>query len=99
MDEETFSVFAPTPGAMNEAQDFITEICKDDVSFTTCRIIIFISIFIKLFHTFELLTKDGADHLLTDTIKCLTLESIICHHSYHIIHGYTYSWFLCLTVV
>ncbi|KAK9541317.1 hypothetical protein VZT92_001370 [Zoarces viviparus] len=30
MDEETFSVFAPTPGAMNEAQDFISEICKDD---------------------------------------------------------------------
>uniref|UniRef100_A0A667ZK37 Polynucleotide phosphorylase 1 n=1 Tax=Myripristis murdjan TaxID=586833 RepID=A0A667ZK37_9TELE len=30
MDEETFSVFAPTPGAMNEAQDFITEVCKDD---------------------------------------------------------------------
>uniref|UniRef100_A0AAZ3QFD1 polyribonucleotide nucleotidyltransferase n=1 Tax=Oncorhynchus tshawytscha TaxID=74940 RepID=A0AAZ3QFD1_ONCTS len=32
VDEETFSVFAPTPGAMNEAQEFITEICKDDVS-------------------------------------------------------------------
>uniref|UniRef100_A0A3Q3BFP4 Polynucleotide phosphorylase 1 n=1 Tax=Kryptolebias marmoratus TaxID=37003 RepID=A0A3Q3BFP4_KRYMA len=30
VDEETFSVFAPTPGAMNEAQDFIKEICKDD---------------------------------------------------------------------
>ncbi|XP_068597239.1 polyribonucleotide nucleotidyltransferase 1, mitochondrial [Brachionichthys hirsutus] len=30
MDEETFSVFAPTPGAMNEARDFIREICKDD---------------------------------------------------------------------
>ncbi|XP_029031714.1 polyribonucleotide nucleotidyltransferase 1, mitochondrial [Betta splendens] len=30
VDEETFSIFAPTPGAMNEAQDFITEICKDD---------------------------------------------------------------------
>ncbi|XP_056147765.1 polyribonucleotide nucleotidyltransferase 1, mitochondrial [Lampris incognitus] len=30
VDEETFSVFAPTPGAMNEAQDFINEICKDD---------------------------------------------------------------------
>ncbi|XP_033835083.1 polyribonucleotide nucleotidyltransferase 1, mitochondrial [Periophthalmus magnuspinnatus] len=30
MDEETFSVFAPTPGAMHEAQDFISEICKDD---------------------------------------------------------------------
>uniref|UniRef100_A0A4W6F896 polyribonucleotide nucleotidyltransferase n=1 Tax=Lates calcarifer TaxID=8187 RepID=A0A4W6F896_LATCA len=30
VDEETFSVFAPSPGAMNEAQDFITEICKDD---------------------------------------------------------------------
>uniref|UniRef100_A0A667ZWP9 Polynucleotide phosphorylase 1 n=1 Tax=Myripristis murdjan TaxID=586833 RepID=A0A667ZWP9_9TELE len=33
MDEETFSVFAPTPGAMNEAQDFITEVCKDDTTF------------------------------------------------------------------
>lgn len=31
VDEETFSVFAPTPGAMNEAQEFIGEICKDDV--------------------------------------------------------------------
>uniref|UniRef100_A0A8C7UMN6 Polyribonucleotide nucleotidyltransferase 1, mitochondrial n=1 Tax=Oncorhynchus mykiss TaxID=8022 RepID=A0A8C7UMN6_ONCMY len=30
VDEETFSVFAPTPGAMNEAQEFVTEICKDD---------------------------------------------------------------------
>uniref|UniRef100_A0AAY5KEB3 polyribonucleotide nucleotidyltransferase n=1 Tax=Esox lucius TaxID=8010 RepID=A0AAY5KEB3_ESOLU len=30
VDEETFSVFAPTPGAMNEAQEFITDICKDD---------------------------------------------------------------------
>lgn len=30
MDEETFSVFAPTPGAMHEAQEFINEICKDD---------------------------------------------------------------------
>ncbi|TNN63719.1 Polyribonucleotide nucleotidyltransferase 1, mitochondrial [Liparis tanakae] len=30
LDEETFSVFAPTPGAMNEAQDFIGEVCKDD---------------------------------------------------------------------
>lgn len=30
LDEETFSVFAPTPGAMNEAQDLICDICKDD---------------------------------------------------------------------
>ncbi|KAJ8387324.1 hypothetical protein AAFF_G00158200 [Aldrovandia affinis] len=30
VDEETFSVFAPTPGAMNEAQEFISELCKDD---------------------------------------------------------------------
>ncbi|KAF6105556.1 polyribonucleotide nucleotidyltransferase 1 [Phyllostomus discolor] len=30
VDEETFSVFAPTPSAMHEAKDFITEICKDD---------------------------------------------------------------------
>ncbi|XP_066552974.1 polyribonucleotide nucleotidyltransferase 1, mitochondrial [Amia ocellicauda] len=30
VDEETFSVFAPTPAAMHEAQDFITDICKDD---------------------------------------------------------------------
>uniref|UniRef100_A0A8C7AET7 Polyribonucleotide nucleotidyltransferase 1, mitochondrial n=1 Tax=Neovison vison TaxID=452646 RepID=A0A8C7AET7_NEOVI len=30
VDEETFSVFAPTPSAMHEARDFITEICKDD---------------------------------------------------------------------
>ncbi|KAJ6667075.1 hypothetical protein lerEdw1_019079 [Lerista edwardsae] len=31
VDEETFSVFAPTPAAMQEAREFITEICKDDV--------------------------------------------------------------------
>uniref|UniRef100_A0A8D1XE26 Polyribonucleotide nucleotidyltransferase 1, mitochondrial n=1 Tax=Sus scrofa TaxID=9823 RepID=A0A8D1XE26_PIG len=30
VDEETFSIFAPTPSAMHEAKDFITEICKDD---------------------------------------------------------------------
>ncbi|XP_068423899.1 polyribonucleotide nucleotidyltransferase 1, mitochondrial [Clinocottus analis] len=30
VDEETFSVFAPTPGAMHEAQEFISEVCKDD---------------------------------------------------------------------
>lgn len=34
VDEETFSVFAPTPGAMNEVLDFISEISKDDVSFS-----------------------------------------------------------------
>lgn len=32
VDEETFSIFAPTPSAMHEARDFITDICKDDVS-------------------------------------------------------------------
>ncbi|XP_044519287.1 polyribonucleotide nucleotidyltransferase 1, mitochondrial [Gracilinanus agilis] len=30
VDEESYSVFAPTPSAMNEAREFITEICKDD---------------------------------------------------------------------
>uniref|UniRef100_A0A2I3H1D1 polyribonucleotide nucleotidyltransferase n=1 Tax=Nomascus leucogenys TaxID=61853 RepID=A0A2I3H1D1_NOMLE len=30
VDEETFSVFAPTPSAMHEARDFVAEICKDD---------------------------------------------------------------------
>uniref|UniRef100_A0A8C3SHV6 polyribonucleotide nucleotidyltransferase n=1 Tax=Chelydra serpentina TaxID=8475 RepID=A0A8C3SHV6_CHESE len=30
LDEETFSVFAPTPNAMHEAREFINEICKDD---------------------------------------------------------------------
>ncbi|XP_069464158.1 polyribonucleotide nucleotidyltransferase 1, mitochondrial [Ambystoma mexicanum] len=30
LDEETFSVFAPTPIAMHEAQEFISEACKDD---------------------------------------------------------------------
>ncbi|ELW47880.1 Polyribonucleotide nucleotidyltransferase 1, mitochondrial [Tupaia chinensis] len=33
VDEETFSVFAPTPSAMHEARDFINEICKDDVKY------------------------------------------------------------------
>ncbi len=31
VDEETFSVFAPSPGAMSEAQEFIREVCRDDV--------------------------------------------------------------------
>ncbi|XP_034041115.1 polyribonucleotide nucleotidyltransferase 1, mitochondrial [Thalassophryne amazonica] len=30
VDQETFSVFAPTPAAMSEAQEFINEVCKDD---------------------------------------------------------------------
>ncbi|XP_067845131.1 polyribonucleotide nucleotidyltransferase 1, mitochondrial isoform X2 [Heptranchias perlo] len=30
VDEETFSVFAPTPNAMHEASEFINELCKDD---------------------------------------------------------------------
>uniref|UniRef100_A0A8D0GXF6 polyribonucleotide nucleotidyltransferase n=1 Tax=Sphenodon punctatus TaxID=8508 RepID=A0A8D0GXF6_SPHPU len=30
LDKETYSVFAPTPAAMHEAQEFINEICKDD---------------------------------------------------------------------
>ncbi|XP_012873464.1 PREDICTED: polyribonucleotide nucleotidyltransferase 1, mitochondrial [Dipodomys ordii] len=30
VDEETYSIFAPTPNAMHEARDFITELCKDD---------------------------------------------------------------------
>ncbi|KAM8946909.1 polyribonucleotide nucleotidyltransferase 1, mitochondrial [Pelodytes ibericus] len=30
LDEETFSVFAPTPSAMHEAREFINEVCKDD---------------------------------------------------------------------
>ncbi|KAK2865843.1 hypothetical protein Q7C36_001899 [Tachysurus vachellii] len=30
VDEETFSVFAPTPHALHEAQEFINDICKDD---------------------------------------------------------------------
>ncbi|KAK2520268.1 Pnpt1 [Columba guinea] len=30
LDEETYSVFAPTPCAMHEAREFIGEICKDD---------------------------------------------------------------------
>uniref|UniRef100_UPI00398F11C9 polyribonucleotide nucleotidyltransferase 1, mitochondrial isoform X2 n=1 Tax=Pristiophorus japonicus TaxID=55135 RepID=UPI00398F11C9 len=30
IDEETFSVFAPTPNAMYEASEFINELCKDD---------------------------------------------------------------------
>ncbi|KAF7686980.1 hypothetical protein HF521_015373 [Silurus meridionalis] len=30
VDEETFSVFAPTPHAMHEAQEIISDICKDD---------------------------------------------------------------------
>ncbi|KAI6072093.1 Polyribonucleotide nucleotidyltransferase 1, mitochondrial [Aix galericulata] len=30
LDEETYSVFAPTPNAMHEAREFIREICKDD---------------------------------------------------------------------
>lgn len=36
LDEETYSVFAPTPGAMHEAREFIGEICKDDVRTDFC---------------------------------------------------------------
>ncbi|XP_019372212.1 PREDICTED: polyribonucleotide nucleotidyltransferase 1, mitochondrial isoform X1 [Gavialis gangeticus] len=30
LDEETYSVFAPTPNAMDEAREFISAICQDD---------------------------------------------------------------------
>ncbi|XP_025057355.1 polyribonucleotide nucleotidyltransferase 1, mitochondrial isoform X2 [Alligator sinensis] len=30
LDEETYSVFAPTPSAMDEAREFISAICQDD---------------------------------------------------------------------
>ncbi|XP_040207092.1 polyribonucleotide nucleotidyltransferase 1, mitochondrial [Rana temporaria] len=33
LDEEVFSVFAPTPSAMHEAREFISDICKDDQDF------------------------------------------------------------------
>nr|DBA27033.1 TPA: hypothetical protein GDO54_011215 [Pyxicephalus adspersus] len=33
LEEEVFSVFAPTPSAMHEAREFISEICKDDQDF------------------------------------------------------------------
>ncbi|XP_018432129.1 PREDICTED: polyribonucleotide nucleotidyltransferase 1, mitochondrial [Nanorana parkeri] len=33
LDDEVFSVFAPTPSAMQEAREFISEICKDDQDF------------------------------------------------------------------
>ncbi|XP_066451843.1 polyribonucleotide nucleotidyltransferase 1, mitochondrial isoform X2 [Eleutherodactylus coqui] len=33
LDEEVFSVFAPTPSAMQEAREFITDLCKDDQDF------------------------------------------------------------------
>ncbi|XP_069810335.1 polyribonucleotide nucleotidyltransferase 1, mitochondrial isoform X2 [Dendropsophus ebraccatus] len=33
LDEEVFSVFAPTPSAMQEAREFIIDICKDDQDF------------------------------------------------------------------
>ncbi|XP_044145352.1 polyribonucleotide nucleotidyltransferase 1, mitochondrial [Bufo gargarizans] len=33
LDEEVFSVFAPTPSAMQEAREFISDICKDDQDF------------------------------------------------------------------
>lgn len=39
LDEETYSVFAPTPGAMHEAREFIGEICKDDVRTDFCRLL------------------------------------------------------------
>ncbi|XP_068088525.1 polyribonucleotide nucleotidyltransferase 1, mitochondrial isoform X1 [Hyperolius riggenbachi] len=34
VDEEVFSVFAPTPSAMHEAREFISEICRDDQEFS-----------------------------------------------------------------
>nr|KAG8541971.1 hypothetical protein GDO81_027777 [Engystomops pustulosus] len=33
LDEEIFSVFAPTPSAMQEAREFISDLCKDDQDF------------------------------------------------------------------
>ncbi|KAK2489095.1 hypothetical protein MC885_017132 [Smutsia gigantea] len=41
VDEETFSIFAPTPSAMHEAREFITEICKDDILIVLTRLISF----------------------------------------------------------
>ena len=48
VDEETFSIFAPKPGAMHEARDFITDICKDDVSIELL-IVTFFSYLLLLF--------------------------------------------------
>ncbi|XP_075059947.1 polyribonucleotide nucleotidyltransferase 1, mitochondrial [Mixophyes fleayi] len=33
IDEEAFSIFAPTPSAMQEAREFLNEMCKDDQEF------------------------------------------------------------------
>lgn len=49
VDEETFSIFAPTPSAMHEARDFITDICRDDVSIELLIVTFFFLPFVTVF--------------------------------------------------
>uniref|UniRef100_A0AAQ5ZW82 polyribonucleotide nucleotidyltransferase n=1 Tax=Amphiprion ocellaris TaxID=80972 RepID=A0AAQ5ZW82_AMPOC len=75
VDEETFSVFAPTPGAMHEAQDFISEICKDDVRLFVlcCRDI---GVMVKLYPNMSavLLHNSQLDHKRIKHPSALGLE-------------------------
>lgn len=70
MDEETFSVFAPTPSAMHEARDFITEICKDDVSLDLI-ILTFFYIFFLFIHlmAFFALTARAATRIWSSVYR------------------------------
>lgn len=72
MDEETFSVFAPTPSAMHEARDFITELCKDDVSIdliivSFLHILLFIHLWLILHLQQEQQLEFGAVYTATIT--------------------------------
>lgn len=85
VDEETFSVFAPTPGAMHEAQEFISEICKDDqeqqlefgaVYTATITEIRDIGVMVKLYPTMSavLLHNSQLDHKRIKHPSALGLE-------------------------
>uniref|UniRef100_A0A673B8Q0 polyribonucleotide nucleotidyltransferase n=1 Tax=Sphaeramia orbicularis TaxID=375764 RepID=A0A673B8Q0_9TELE len=76
VDEETFSVFAPTPGAMNEAQDFISEICKDDVSLLVLLCCRDIGVMVKLYPNMSavLLHNSQLDHKRIKHPSALGLE-------------------------
>ncbi|XP_006784041.1 polyribonucleotide nucleotidyltransferase 1, mitochondrial [Neolamprologus brichardi] len=80
VDEETFSVFAPTPGAMNEAQHFISEICKDDPSYSSSVLLLLcfrdIGVMVKLYPNMTpvLLHNSQLDHKRIKHPSALGLE-------------------------
>lgn len=93
VDEETFSVFAPTPGAMNEAQDFISDICKDDVSFqhtARFRKSLTLTYSNDLPHHISVLTKS-----LTVIWTCVWIHGCTCVCTVLYVHEHTCA-FVCV---